>query len=103
MSGAEFIENGYKIKKVKDSIIFHDNNAAGENLLTKKFLGKEIFIPKIPNWKMYYFIRNNILMYKLLCIFLQLELICLYEKDNRRNGRSDAPFHELREPIQPDI
>lgn len=58
------IKNGYKIKKVKDSIIFHDNNAAGENLLTKKFLGKEIFIPKIPNWKMYYFIRNNILMYK---------------------------------------
>ena len=44
-----------------------------------------------------------ILKYKLLCVFLQLELICLYEKDNRRNGWSDAPFHELREPIQPDI
>lgn len=58
------IKNGIKIIKVKDSIIFHDNNAVGNNIKSKKIFGKEITIPNIPNWKMYYFVRNNILEYK---------------------------------------
>ena len=58
------IKKGYKIYKVKDSIIYHDNGINNNNVLTKKIFGKKIFIPNIPNWKMYYFVRNNILMYK---------------------------------------
>lgn len=58
------IKNGIKIIKVEDSIIFHDNNAVGNNIKSKKFFGREVTIPNIPNWKMYYFVRNNILEYK---------------------------------------
>ncbi len=58
------IKAGYKIFKVKDSIIIHDNEVTNNNMLSKKVFKKNITIPKIPNWKMYYFIRNNILMYK---------------------------------------
>lgn len=58
------IKAGYKIYKVQNSVIFHDNEIANDNELHKKFLKKDITIPKISNWKMYYFVRNNILMYK---------------------------------------
>lgn len=56
-------KNNIKIIKVKDSIIFHDNNAVGNNVKSKKIFGVQIKIPNIPNWKMYYFVRNNILEY----------------------------------------
>jgi len=58
------IKAGYKIYKIKDSVIVHDNGITDCSELHKKFLGKNISIIKLSNWKMYYFVRNSILMYK---------------------------------------
>ena len=58
------IKSNNKIVKVKDSVIVHNNISNKDNSLKKKFLGKELYLPKMPNWKMYYFVRNNILKYK---------------------------------------
>lgn len=57
------IKNNYKIIKVRNSKIIHDNNITSDNCLQRKILKKNISIPKIPNWKMYYFVRNHILKY----------------------------------------
>lgn len=57
------IKNNFKIIKVKNSKIVHDNNVTSDNCLQRKILKKNISIPKIPNWKMYYFVRNHILKY----------------------------------------
>ena len=57
------VKNNFKIIKVKNSIIVHDNNVTADNTLSKRILKKTISIPKIPNWKMYYFVRNHILLY----------------------------------------
>ena len=54
-----------KIIKVKNSIIVHNNNNNNsDNNITKKVFNKNITIPKMPDWKMYYYIRNDILKYK---------------------------------------
>ncbi|AUS95180.1 hypothetical protein CDQ84_03205 [Clostridium thermosuccinogenes] len=56
------IKKGYKIYKIRDSIISHSDFGHRENF-EKKILAKQIVFPKMANWRMYYFIRNSILMY----------------------------------------
>lgn len=57
------IKNGYKIKKVKDSVVVH-KDTANQNKIVKKVLFKEMEFFSLPDWKLYYYVRNNILMYK---------------------------------------
>ncbi|MBV4425516.1 glycosyltransferase family 2 protein [Clostridium tyrobutyricum] len=57
------IKNNYKIYKVKNSIINHGNFNSREKY-SKKLLNKIIELPKMSNWKMYYYVRNGILKYK---------------------------------------
>jgi len=52
---------GYKIYKVRDSIIKHKD--AYSNVYSRCFLKKKIEIPNFSNWKMYYYIRNKLLRY----------------------------------------
>ena len=60
--GRRIIKNGYDIYKVKNSIINHQD--AVSNNYEGKIFNKKIHIPKLPDWKMYYFVRNGLLMYK---------------------------------------
>lgn len=58
------IKNGFKIYKVRDSIIDHkDGNS--EILMEINVLGKKKIITGMPSadWKLYYMIRNNILRF----------------------------------------
>jgi len=74
------IKNGFKIIKVKDSIILH-NDYANRDSYKKFFLGLTIDFPKMNDWKLYYYIRNYILCYtyseidKYYIIFRTLPLI----------------------------
>lgn len=52
----------YEIYKVKSSIINHRNGVA-EMLPSRKLFNKKIEFYKLPDWKLYYFIRNSILKY----------------------------------------
>ena len=61
---SRIIKNNTRIIKVEKSIIVHDNNVTTENCKSKQILKWKISIPNIPNWKMYYFVRNDILKYK---------------------------------------
>lgn len=55
-------KKGYKIIEVKNSVINHKETV--QNFyMGKKFLGKEMLWIQCPTWKMYYFVRNRILMY----------------------------------------
>ena len=54
-------KNGYKIYKVKDSIIQHKD--AYSNTYKRKIFNKNIEIPSFKDWKMYYYIRNKLLRY----------------------------------------
>jgi len=56
------IKKGYKIIKVKKSLINHKDYNKRENI-QKNFFRKTIQFPKIPDWRMYYLVRNHILMY----------------------------------------
>ena len=58
------IKSGNKIIKVKNSTIIHNNVSNKNNSYSKKILKKELYLPKMPNWKIYYFVRNNILKYR---------------------------------------
>lgn len=60
--GRRIIKNGYNIYKVKKSIINHKD--AVSNNYEGYIFNKKIHIPKLPDWKMYYFVRNGLLMYK---------------------------------------
>lgn len=57
------IKSGYKIIKVRDSIIHHEDTIIRE-FRTKRVLGLRLRYPKLPNWKNYYYIRNNILRFR---------------------------------------
>lgn len=57
------LKHGYKIYKVKNSIINHNSNLAISEY-KKVILGREIKVMKVPDWRMYYFTRNYILKYK---------------------------------------
>lgn len=57
------IKKGYKIFKVRDSKIEHGNFSTRENYSGNVF-NKNITLMKISDWKLYYLVRNNILMYK---------------------------------------
>lgn len=55
-------KNGYKIYKIKDSIISHKDSF--ENNIETKYVGKkQLCYFSIPNWKCYYLIRNELLMW----------------------------------------
>lgn len=56
-------KNGYKILKVKNSIIDHQDTVE-KTRNTKQILCKKISYNYLPSWKQYYFVRNIILMYK---------------------------------------
>lgn len=58
------IRAGYKILKVRDSVIQHEDTVTKE-YRSKRVFGKTFRYPMLPDWKNYYFIRNNILRYKL--------------------------------------
>lgn len=53
------IQNGYKILKIRDSIISH-GDLNSRNFWEKKFLGITISFPEMSEWKLYYYIRNDI-------------------------------------------
>lgn len=55
-------KNGYKIIKVKNSIIKH-NDYNKREIIKKEFFGRIIEFPKFEDWRMYYLVRNSILMY----------------------------------------
>ena len=57
------LKNRYKIYQVKNSVIVHNNCVKNDNMYSKKILFKTIHMAKMPDWKMYYFIRNGILKY----------------------------------------
>jgi GT2 family glycosyltransferase len=57
------INNGFKIYKVRDSIINHNNVYSEKTIYKKTVFNMIIKLPKLSNWKMYYFIRNSIIMY----------------------------------------
>lgn len=54
------MKHGYTIYKVKDSIINHRISGV-EYLPEKKFLFWKVTYYKLPDWKMYYLVRNKIL------------------------------------------
>lgn len=54
------IRNGYKIIKVRDSIIEH-GDISQRSSWSRVILGKKIDFPEMPDWKLYYFIRNYLL------------------------------------------
>lgn len=80
------IRNGYKIIKVRDSIIEH-GDLSQRPLWLKNILGKKVEFPAMPDWKLYYFIRNFLLknrysmksfiisFYNVLKILLKLMLV----------------------------
>ena len=47
------IKNGFKIYKIKDSLIEH-GDFSNREMLRKKFIGKYLEFPKMPDWKLYY-------------------------------------------------
>lgn len=56
--------HGYNIIKVKDSVISHKDGF--EKGLEIKKIGKRVLhYHRVPNWKCYYQIRNELLMYKM--------------------------------------
>ena len=59
--GRRIIKNGYNIYKIKKSIIKHKD--AVSNNYEGRIFYKKIHIPKLSDWKMYYFVRNGLLMY----------------------------------------
>ncbi len=56
------IKNGFKIYKVEDSVIEHGDFSKRE-MLRKRFCGKYLEFPKMPDWKLYYYERNFLLKY----------------------------------------
>lgn len=57
------IDSGFEIYLINDSLIYHkDWNQ--KNTIHLNILFKRISIARIPEWRIYYLIRNNILMYK---------------------------------------
>lgn len=52
---------GYKIYKVRDSYIEHSDSFSKK--IEGHFFQKHIDIPAYPDWKLYYFMRNDLLMY----------------------------------------
>lgn len=56
------LKHGYKIIKVRDSIIRHADFLARESY-EKTVFGREIWVPKLSDWKLYYYIRNGLLKY----------------------------------------
>ena len=54
------IRNGYKIIKVKESMIEH-GDLSQRQLWQRNILGRKIEFPAMPDWKLYYFIRNFLL------------------------------------------
>lgn len=55
-------KSGYRIIEVKSSVIDHIETVQNQ-YRGKRILGKEMLWIKCPVWKMYYFVRNRILMY----------------------------------------
>ena len=56
------IEAGFRIKKVKNSIINHKDSPG--NLIKKKILFINLETLDLPDWKLYYYVRNDILRFK---------------------------------------
>lgn len=56
------VKSGYKIFKVKNSVINH-GDFADRPKFERKFLGKNLEFSEMPDWKLYYYVRNDILMY----------------------------------------
>ena len=81
-------KSGGKIMLVDDSVIVHEgfiNKHSLEKFGRRKFLGKEIKVQKLPAWKYYYMIRNNIVIAdegieraKAICFSLKATLITGY-------------------------
>jgi len=57
------IKYGHKIIKARDSVIKH-GDFSGREWHKKIILGRTIGIPKLPDWKFYYYIRNELLKYR---------------------------------------
>jgi len=53
---------GYWIYKVRDSIIQH-GDFSSRSFYERRILGKKRRVPKMPDWKLYYYVRNSLLMY----------------------------------------
>lgn len=51
---------GYEIIKVKNSLIEH-GDLAQRDFWSKSFFGKKIDFPKMNDWKLYYYFRNDLL------------------------------------------
>lgn len=51
---------GYQIIKVKDSLIEH-GDLAQRDFWSKSYFGKNLYFPKMSDWKLYYYFRNNLL------------------------------------------
>ncbi len=97
------ISNGYKVYKIKDSIIEHKDSYS--NLLSKKILIKVIQIPDFKDWKMYYYVRNKLLMYKksnskywktIICFIPKLMIKVLLIKPRQLKIVIKATFHGIR-------
>lgn len=56
------IKNNFKILKLRDSIIEH-GDFNNREILKRKIGGRVIEYPKMPDWKLYYYIRNFLLKY----------------------------------------
>lgn len=56
------LKNKFNIYKVNNSIIHHGDMST-RPIYKKKILGKSIVFPKMPDWKLYYYARNEILKY----------------------------------------
>lgn len=61
------IKSGYDIYKVKNSRVDHGDMSDRPSYKRVVF-GKDICFPKMPDWKLYYFVRNHILKYSYLDI-----------------------------------
>lgn len=54
------LRNGYEILKVKDSIIEH-GDFSNRKVWRRKLGFKELTFPEMQDWKLYYYLRNDIL------------------------------------------
>lgn len=58
------VNSGYKILKVKESIIEHTDFKRREEYCGTFLLWK-FYFPRMSDWRLYYYVRNSILMYKI--------------------------------------
>lgn len=57
------IKNGYNIFKIKNSVILH-KDATNQKVFSRNIGNKQITLFALPDWKLYYYTRNHILLFK---------------------------------------